>query len=65
MVGDLTLDHCILSDTIDPACSDGGLFKVEPKRSLAHLCMCHYNISLHNNLEIYTKRLNKLENNLM
>ena len=29
--------------------------KAEPKRSLAHLCMCYYYISLHNNLEIYAQ----------
>ena len=36
----------------------------EPKRSPAHLCMCYYYLSLHNNLEICTKRLklNKLGN---
>ena len=36
--------------------------KEEPKRSLAHLCTCYYYISLHNNIEICTKSLNKLEN---
>ena len=30
--------------------------KVEPKRSLAHLCTCYYYISLHNNTEIYAQR---------
>ena len=30
MVGYLTLDHCILSDTIDHVCSDGGLSNSRP-----------------------------------
>ena len=41
----------------------GVVIKEEPKRSLAHLCMCYYYISLHNNTEIiFTKSLNKLGN---
>ena len=31
------------------------ILKEEAKRSLAHLCMCYYYISLHNNIEIYAQ----------
>ena len=31
------------------------VFKEEMKLSLAHLCMCYYYISIHNNREIYVQ----------
>ena len=54
----ISLIHFVLSITTSaphiPYILNSSL-KEEPKRSLAHLCMCYYYISLHNNLEIYAQ----------